>query len=306
MTQHTQSSHKLTTHTHHIHSPHTLTTQTHQTHSWLNTHNLHTNSPHTLTLTLTSHTHHALNTHLPYTYIQYSPHAPSHTHTLATQSHTHLPHALHTTTHHTYTHLPNSPTYHPLTKLTNSPYNCKLTTHTNSPHTLTHQTHSTQPITTYTLTHHTHTKSSHTLIYSRGSVEFFLIGPNRSSNQWSGMILEVHFQNFGTRSHMLHRCTYVKVFIFKKFQGAQILIFFCENWQGASFYIKEQSQKYKFEIWILNPRKVHFWFMKKTPPKYVFLLFRLWFSFKNNWSTKGILEFEIKTITNFLHIFLLF
>ena len=57
------------------------------------------------------------------------------------------------------------------------------------------------------------------------------------------MILEVQIQSFGTRKQ-----THVKVFIFKKFQGSQILTFFSENWHGASFYIKEQLQKNKFEI----------------------------------------------------------
>ena len=52
------------------------------------------------------------------------------------------------------------------------------------------------------------------------------------------MILEVQIQNFGAR---------VKVFIFKKFQGSQILIYFFFNWHEAFFYIKEQTQKYKFE-----------------------------------------------------------
>ena len=46
------------------------------------------------------------------------------------------------------------------------------------------------------------------------SVEFFFIRQNRSSNQRSGMILEVQIQNFGAR-----RRTRVKVFIFEKFQG---------------------------------------------------------------------------------------
>ena len=58
----------------------------------------------------------------------------------------------------------------------------------------------------------------------------------------SGMILEVQIQNFGARQR-----TRVKVFILKKFQGAQINIF-CENWREAFFYIKKQTQKYKFEI----------------------------------------------------------
>ena len=49
------------------------------------------------------------------------------------------------------------------------------------------------------------------------SVEFLLIGQNRSSNQRSGMILEVQFQNFGAG---------VKVFIFKKIPGGPNINFF--------------------------------------------------------------------------------
>ena len=76
------------------------------------------------------------------------------------------------------------------------------------------------------------------------------------------MILEVQIQIFGTS---------IKVFIFKKFQGAQILIFFCENWHEASFYIKKQTQKYKFEILllkgtILDPRKSAILVFEENPP----------------------------------------
>ena len=68
----------------------------------------------------------------------------------------------------------------------------------------------------------------------------------------------------------------VKVFILKKFQGAQILIFFDENWNGASFYINEQTQKYKYEIWllkstILDPQKSAFWVFEENPHKQFFL-----------------------------------
>ena len=85
------------------------------------------------------------------------------------------------------------------------------------------------------------------------------------------MILEVKFQNFIARGRGTRRRTRVKVFIFKKFQGVKILIIFLENWHEAFFYIKEQTQKYKFEIGlfkrtILDPRKVRLWFLKKTPP----------------------------------------
>ena len=59
------------------------------------------------------------------------------------------------------------------------------------------------------------------------------------------MILEVWIQIFSVRMHL-------KVFVFKKIPGVQILIFFHENWHAAFFYIKKQTQKYKFEIWLLN------------------------------------------------------
>ena len=79
------------------------------------------------------------------------------------------------------------------------------------------------------------------------------------------MVLEVQIQ-----------IKHAKVFIFKKFQGAQILIFLDENLQGASFYIKEQTQKYKFEIWllkstILDPRNFFVIFVEENPsPKFFF------------------------------------
>ena len=50
------------------------------------------------------------------------------------------------------------------------------------------------------------------------------------------MILEAQIQIFGAC-----RRTRVKVLIFKKFQGAQILIFLNENRHDASFYNKEQT-----------------------------------------------------------------
>ena len=91
-------------------------------------------------------------------------------------------------------------------------------------------------------------------------MEIFLIGQSRSTNQSSGMVLEVQIQ-----------IKHAKVFIFKKFQGAQILIFLDENWQGASFYVKEQTQKYKFESClqistILDPQKSAFLVFDENPP----------------------------------------
>ena len=62
------------------------------------------------------------------------------------------------------------------------------------------------------------------------------------------MILEVQIQMFRTHERCARWRTRIKVFIFKNFQGAQILIFFYENWHAAFFYVEEQTQKYKFEI----------------------------------------------------------
>ena len=77
------------------------------------------------------------------------------------------------------------------------------------------------------------------LLYMYSRVE---CGQNRS-----GMILEVQIQNFGARRAQVHAG---QSFHFQKIPGAQILIFFCENWHEASFYIKEQRQRTnsKFEF----------------------------------------------------------
>ena len=55
------------------------------------------------------------------------------------------------------------------------------------------------------------------------------------------MILQVQIQIFGKPG---------KVFIFKKFQRGLNINIFCENRHEAFFYIKEQTQKYKFKIWV--------------------------------------------------------
>ena len=72
-------------------------------------------------------------------------------------------------------------------------------------------------------------------------MEFFLIGQIRSTNQRSGtrMILEVQIQIFSARASK---------FSFSKIPGGPNIYIFCENWHEASFYNKEQTQKYKFEI----------------------------------------------------------
>ena len=51
-----------------------------------------------------------------------------------------------------------------------------------------------------------------------------------------------------------------------------MLVFFDENWHVASFYIKKQTQKYKFEILLLKstilaPRKSAFLVFGENPPQ---------------------------------------
>ena len=65
------------------------------------------------------------------------------------------------------------------------------------------------------------------------------------------MILEVQIQIFSGHAR--------QSFYFQKFQGAQILIFFDENWHEASFYNKEQTQNNKFEIWLLKTTILDSW-----------------------------------------------
>ena len=118
-------------------------------------------------------------------------------------------------------------------------------------------------------THWTH----HCTVYSRVECGIFLIGQNRSTNQRSGMIFKSK-----SKFSLCALAVRIKVFIFKKFQGAQLLKFIGENWHAASLYNKEQTQKYKFEIWLLKkyhfgppPKKVCFWLLKKTRQKKCFL-----------------------------------
>ena len=78
------------------------------------------------------------------------------------------------------------------------------------------------------------------------SVDFFLIGQNRSGNQRSGMSLEVQIQNFGDARAGARKS---KVFIFKQFQGAQISIFFVKIGRKLPFTIKNKHKNtnLKFE-----------------------------------------------------------
>ena len=87
---------------------------------------------------------------------------------------------------------------------------------------------------------------------------FFFIGLNRSSNQRSGMILEVQIQSFGKLVSAR-----VNVFIFKKFQGPQILVFFVKIGLRLPFTIKNKNTNLKFEFknyFIFTPIKALFGF----------------------------------------------
>ena len=96
-----------------------------------------------------------------------------------------------------------------------------------------------------------------------------------------------------SKSKILARPRARQSFHFKKFQWAQILIFFVKIGMKLPFtYIKKQTHKYKFKISvlktsILDPR--FYFFEQKTPPKKLFFVFRLWFSFKNNGLTNVLL-----------------
>ena len=79
----------------------------------------------------------------------------------------------------------------------------------------------------------------------------------------------------------------VKVFIFKKFQGAQISIFFVTIGIKLPFTIKNKRKntnlKFDFKnYFIFTPEKAHFWFLKK----------------KNTDQNIICVSFVFKTITN--------
>ena len=73
-------------------------------------------------------------------------------------------------------------------------------------------------------------------VYEGGVYKFFLIGQNRSTNQRSGIILEVQIQ--------ISANTCLSKFSFSKNSRGLNISFFCENWHEASFYIKKTPQKY--------------------------------------------------------------
>ena len=71
----------------------------------------------------------------------------------------------------------------------------------------------------------------------------FLIGQKTALNQRSGIVLEVQIQIFGARVAQTRQS-----FHFLKIQGSLNINIFDENRHEASLYIKERTQKNKFEI----------------------------------------------------------
>ena len=71
-----------------------------------------------------------------------------------------------------------------------------------------------------------------------GVWKFFLIGQNRSTNQRSGMILEVQIQNFGAHACCARQRTRVKVLIFQKVYPQK----------SAFFVFEEKHPKKKFSL----------------------------------------------------------
>ena len=76
------------------------------------------------------------------------------------------------------------------------------------------------------------------------------------------MILKIQIQIFGTHSQKIPGCLNINIF--------------CENRHEASFYKKEQTQKNKFEIWILkttilDPWKSAFFVFEEKPQGKIFL-----------------------------------
>ena len=74
-------------------------------------------------------------------------------------------------------------------------------------------------------------------------------------------------------------------------------MFFGENWHDASFYIKEQTQNNKFEIWVLkttnlDPQKSMFLVFEEKPPKHFSLCFGFDSVHKMFWSKQSDNNFE--------------
>ena len=98
---------------------------------------------------------------------------------------------------------------------------------------------------------------------------------NHPKVRYDFRILNQNFQHM----HATHSSAHASKFSFSKnCRRPKYKYFFYENWHAASFYIKEQTQKYKFEIrllksTILDPLKKAFLVFEENPPKICFSCF---------------------------------
>ena len=114
------------------------------------------------------------------------------------------------------------------------------------------------------------------------SVEFFLIGQNRSSNQRSGMFLKVQIRSFHERAARIGAWA-LKFSFSKNPGGPNINIFLWKIGMKLPFTIKNKHRntnlKFEFQnYFIFTPKKVCFWFWRKTPKTNFFFVFWLWFN----------------------------
>ena len=111
---------------------------------------------------------------------------------------------------------------------------------------------------------------SHT--YQGGVWKFF---QNRSSNQRSGMILEVFSKILARVRAAGAGARASKFSFFKKFQGAQIY-FFMQIGMELPFTLKNKDINTNLKFYFLivpfqTPKNMRFWFLQKTHPKIYFL-----------------------------------
>ena len=119
---------------------------------------------------------------------------------------------------------------------------------------------------------------------------FFWIGQNRSSNQKVRYDFRSPIPKF-RHTHALRSPSHARQsFHFKKFQGAQILIFFfMKIGMELLFTLKNKHRNTNLKFDFLKVQ--HFGTPKSAflVQKNVFFVFRLWFSFENNRRTNVLL-----------------
>ena len=129
---------------------------------------------------------------------------------------------------------------------------------------------------------------------------FFLIGQNKLSNRRSGYRYDSKSKISACGSH------WRQSFHFQKILGGPNINVFCEKWHESSFYIEEQTQKNKLEIWvskttILDPQKsTLFAFEEKPPQKFVSSCFGFDSALKTIFNVRLVGFFEnVKKVINY-------